>query len=72
MVQLCLLDRVRFGAGSHDVRCIDRQSGSFCPFYRIETLTIAIPPTNGTLRSLNNPTSGGFASMPGKLDVPIS
>ena len=67
-----LLNRVRFGAVSHDVRCIDRQSGSFCSFYRIETVIIAIPPTNGTLRSLDFLTSGVFASTPGKLIVSIS
>ena len=38
----------------------------FAPFNRIEPLSIAIIPTNGTVRSLNDLTSSGFASTPGR------
>ncbi|RYP05144.1 hypothetical protein DL764_003998 [Monosporascus ibericus] len=41
---------------------------AFGPFYQIKPLTIAIPPTNDTVRSLHDPTSSGFAPTPGRHD----
>ncbi|KAK8100142.1 fad linked oxidase-like protein [Apiospora kogelbergensis] len=41
---------------------------AFEPFYRVAPLVTAIPPTNGTVRSLYDLTSSGFAPTVGRHD----